>query len=52
MPAEVLWPRKTRADRAAYDAPAHTATPVFAENCTTYADRLGASVNTAGPIGA
>jgi hypothetical protein len=52
LPAEVLWPRKTRADRAAYNAPAHTAAWVFAENCTIDAGRLGAEVNTAGRIGA
>jgi phosphoenolpyruvate carboxykinase (ATP) len=47
--AEVLWPRKTWADPAAYDGQAHTLAGMFAENFTEYLDRVDADVRAAGP---
>jgi phosphoenolpyruvate carboxykinase (ATP) len=49
VPAEVLWPRNTWADPAAYDTQAHTLAGMFAENFRAYSDRVGIEVRGAGP---
>jgi phosphoenolpyruvate carboxykinase (ATP) len=49
VPADVLWPRNTWADPAAYDTQAHTLARMFAENFRSYADRVGPDVRAAGP---
>jgi phosphoenolpyruvate carboxykinase (ATP) len=51
VPAEVLWPRNTWRDPAAYDRQARKLARMFAENFTAYSDRVGADVQAAGPTG-
>jgi phosphoenolpyruvate carboxykinase (ATP) len=49
VPAEVLDPRSTWQDTAAYDAQAAKLADMFAENFRAYAEGVPASVRTAGP---
>jgi phosphoenolpyruvate carboxykinase (ATP) len=49
VPAEVLNPRNTWADQAAYDVQARTLAAMFAENFSAYADQVTAEVRAAGP---
>ncbi len=49
VPSEVLDPRATWQDKAAYDAQAHKLARMFAENFTAYADGVLPSVRQAGP---
>jgi phosphoenolpyruvate carboxykinase (ATP) len=49
VPAEVLNPRSTWADPAAYDAQARKLAGMFGENFTAYADQVSAEVRDAGP---
>jgi len=52
VPADVLDPRTTWADRAAYDAQARKLAAMFAENFKALADQVPADVRAAGPHGA
>jgi len=49
VPSDVLRPRETWADPAAYDAKAHELAAMFAENFEDYADGVSAPVRNAGP---
>lgn len=49
VPAEVLNPRATWTDKAAYDRQAMRLAGMFAENFQQYADRVPQSVREAGP---
>jgi phosphoenolpyruvate carboxykinase (ATP) len=49
VPSEVLDPRATWQDTAAYDAQAHKLARMFAQNFAAYADGVPPSVRTAGP---
>jgi phosphoenolpyruvate carboxykinase (ATP) len=49
VPAEVLQPRKTWADKAAYDAQAATLAGMFKDNFERFAAELPAEVKAAGP---
>jgi phosphoenolpyruvate carboxykinase (ATP) len=49
VPSEVLWPRNTWPDPAAYDRQARKLAGMFAENFTAYSDRVGAEVRAAAP---
>jgi phosphoenolpyruvate carboxykinase (ATP) len=49
VPSEVLNPRGTWADPAAYDAQARKLAGLFAENFERFADRVSESVRNAGP---
>jgi phosphoenolpyruvate carboxykinase (ATP) len=49
VPSEVLDPRSTWQDTAAYDAQAHKLARMFAENFAAFADGVPASVRAAGP---
>ncbi|HEU5097600.1 MAG TPA: phosphoenolpyruvate carboxykinase [Roseiflexaceae bacterium] len=49
VPAEVLDPRSTWSDPAAYDAQARKLATMFAENFTAYAEQVTAEVRAAGP---
>jgi phosphoenolpyruvate carboxykinase (ATP) len=49
VPSEVLDPRATWQDKAAYDAQAHKLARMFALNFAAYADGVPPSVRTAGP---
>jgi phosphoenolpyruvate carboxykinase (ATP) len=49
VPSEVLTPRGTWADSAAYDAMATLIAEMFDENFAQYADRMPAAVREAGP---
>jgi phosphoenolpyruvate carboxykinase (ATP) len=51
VPSEVLNPRDTWADAAAYDAQAKKLAGLFAENFQRFADRVPESVRNAGPRG-
>ena len=48
VPSEVLRPRDTWADRAAYDAKARELAAMFAENFEDYADGVSEAVRAAG----
>ncbi len=52
VPDEVLVPRNTWADTAAYDAAARKIAGLFHDNFATYADGVSEAVRTAGPIAA
>ncbi|MBI2763601.1 MAG: phosphoenolpyruvate carboxykinase (ATP) [Chloroflexi bacterium] len=49
VPTEVLFPRKTWADAAAYDIAAKRIAAMFHENFATYADGVSEAVREAGP---
>jgi phosphoenolpyruvate carboxykinase (ATP) len=49
VPSEVLRPRSTWSDPAAYDAKAHELAEMFAENFADYADGVPEAVRLAGP---
>jgi phosphoenolpyruvate carboxykinase (ATP) len=48
-PAEILTPRNTWSDKAAYDAQARKLAGMFAENFRTFADQVSPEVRQAGP---
>jgi phosphoenolpyruvate carboxykinase (ATP) len=50
VPSEVLRPRNTWSDPAAYDTKARELAAMFAENFEDYADGLPESVRAAGPV--
>lgn len=50
VPAEVLDPRGTWADEAAYDTQAKKLAAMFAENFKSFADQVSPEVRAAGPI--
>jgi phosphoenolpyruvate carboxykinase (ATP) len=49
VPAEVLWPRDTWADKDAYDRQARKLAEMFVENFKTFEDRVSPEVRAAGP---
>ncbi len=49
VPAEVLWPRDTWADKDAYDAQARKLAQMFIDNFRNFDDRVPASVKSSGP---
>ena len=49
VPAEVLDPRSTWADRAAYDAQAHKLATMFADNFRNFEAKVSDEVRAAGP---
>ena len=49
VPSEVLQPRNTWADRAAYDLQAHKLAAMFRDNFSNFADVVSAGVRAAGP---
>jgi len=49
VPAEVLHPRHTWADKAAYDAQAHKLANMFVENFKQFAGQVSPAVQAAGP---
>ncbi len=49
VPAEVLWPRDTWADKDAYDARARQLADMFVENFKQFEDRVSESVRAASP---
>jgi phosphoenolpyruvate carboxykinase (ATP) len=52
VPAEVLQPRATWADGAAYDRQANALATMFVENFQAFADGVPESVRAAGPVAA
>jgi len=50
VPAEILAPRNTWADKGNYDATAHKLAGLFQSNFEKYADRASAEVKAAGPV--
>ena len=49
VPSEILWPRDTWADKAAYDAAAKKLAGLFIDNFKTYEDRVNDEVRPASP---
>jgi phosphoenolpyruvate carboxykinase (ATP) len=49
VPPEILWPRDTWADKAAYDAAAKKLARLFLDNFKQYEAGAGAEVRAAGP---
>ena len=49
VPAEILSPRNTWSDKAAYNAQAKKLAGMFEENFKTFADQVSAEVSQAGP---
>jgi len=50
VPSELLTPRETWADPAAYDAAAKRIAHMFHENFAAYADGVSRAVRNAGPV--
>jgi phosphoenolpyruvate carboxykinase (ATP) len=50
VPSEILTPRSTWRDQAAYDSTAKKLAGLFRENFAKYADSASAEVKAAGPI--
>jgi phosphoenolpyruvate carboxykinase (ATP) len=50
VPAEILNPRNTWSDKAAYDAQAQKLAGMFAENFKTFADQVSPEVRQSGPL--
>ena len=50
VPAEILQPRQTWADKAAYDAQARDLAAMFRQNFAAYADQVASEVLAAGPV--
>jgi phosphoenolpyruvate carboxykinase (ATP) len=50
VPSEILWPRDTWADKAAYDAAAKKLAKLFTDNFKQYESGAGAEVRAAGPM--
>jgi phosphoenolpyruvate carboxykinase (ATP) len=51
VPSEILWPRDTWADKAAYDATARKLAQLFIDNFKKYESGAGAEVRAASPTG-
>jgi phosphoenolpyruvate carboxykinase (ATP) len=49
VPVEILTPRNTWSDKAAYDAQAKKLAGMFAENFKTFAEQVSSEVRQAGP---
>jgi phosphoenolpyruvate carboxykinase (ATP) len=49
VPTEVLWPRDTWADKAAYDSQARTLAQMFVDNFKQFEDAVSEDVRAAGP---
>jgi phosphoenolpyruvate carboxykinase (ATP) len=49
VPAEVLWPRDTWADKEAYDRQAQKLAAMFVENFRQFQDAVSAAIRDAGP---
>ena len=50
VPSEILWPRDTWADTAAYDAAARKLAGLFVDNFKKYEDHVNEEVRAASPV--
>ena len=50
VPPEILWPRDTWADKAAYDAAARNLARLFVDNFKKYEGGASADVRAASPV--